>query len=528
MRKSFCMLFILMGITDDVTAQDTELIDVAAGSRVGDTIRGPITVQLRNINRLRYRVRVTRTSETVPADLSMRLNRRNGQAVIPAFSDATLGDGGYTPSMAGNLLLASLSADAVEAASGAENLAVNAIEGEDSVNIERTMSLPDHFWMVIDAVYDANRQWNALQRRMNAIMDTTSATMDSLNTVVLSSNEVLATSGASELVRKIRSLDGRVSQTMSLSWPEEETGRVLESIAGAVRAMSDLEENEKFAEWLEENENTRMHSDLASLVSDIIQASNRLYTEQRPPRALVEMRGRLKQWEPLLLELQRGEGGFAHDEAVGCGSSIGGTRYETIRLSRSDRWQSVVDENDGSNQAEVAETIVTVECPSRFTVSIGGVLSFVDTNEYDILPAEEEDIGQEGEAVTSTVNRVVRTRQSGVKQSAVVVVTGRIYSLWMLQFHLAVGTVVSHGTGDDDAGDVVRLLGRSVGSEYMVGGSISVGDVLFVSPMWHFAEVGKLEGDSPLWKRVPAGVTKVPVVRSIDPSFGLAVTLRLR
>ena len=62
----------------------------------------------------------------------------------------------------------------------------------------------------------------------------------------------------------------------------------------------------------------------------------------------------------------------------------------------------------------------------------------------------------------------------------------------------------------------------------MLGPSISVDDVLFVSPMWHFVRTTRLPDEVEVNEPLPVGVTELPLVKDVQSRFGVALTLRVR
>ena len=222
-----------------------------------------------------------------------------------------------------------------------------------------------------------------------------------------------------------------------------------------------MEAQEGFDEWREIEASDQMYLQFERSYRDLV--SQLANVRRSEPDDIAASRRELQEWMPLLSSLAESEeDAFSHSERVTCNAFSGDTKYVTLQLSRSDRTSSRIPSSQGQEGPQATDTIVTVRCPSRFSVSIGGVVSFVETKEYDIRSSNEASTSEEGDSGASVVNRPVLTGESGIKQSPVVMVTGRVHSGGIIQFHIAVGTVINIGSTEENT-DVVRLLGGIVG-----------------------------------------------------------------
>lgn len=62
-------VFCLFVVPFSARAQDV-VIDLVVSQRVTDTIRGPATIVLKNVNRLRYNTAITRNITAIPVEIS--------------------------------------------------------------------------------------------------------------------------------------------------------------------------------------------------------------------------------------------------------------------------------------------------------------------------------------------------------------------------------------------------------------------------------------------------------------------------
>ena len=192
---TYCMTFTSIASAE---AQTTEVINVAAALRSGDTIRGPITITLRNINRLRYNTRIVRQSTTVPLDLS--LSSLLGSS--SQLSGATPGTPFREMPRTVTDELATLGLMAFGAADSLRQSADSTQPGGDRPSLT-VVSIANDFSDAISAVLRAYEDWETIQDAIRVHEDSTRAAAASLNNLVLSSDHILTIGGASALLTRI-------------------------------------------------------------------------------------------------------------------------------------------------------------------------------------------------------------------------------------------------------------------------------------------------------------------------------------
>lgn len=535
-------------VPSTATAQTELIVNIAALTGKHDTIRGPVTVRLTSLNRLRYNIRVTREVTVVPSDFSVPSLLRSpiSFAFVQDYGNPWSAGFPSIPRVGSDASLPELLRTAQRGLAQARADSVATPQNDAAIARLRVAA---RFVDLVREVRDAAREWEFVNADANAVADTVNASIALLNNLVLESDGFLRGDGATALLPRINLVKEAIGHAISLSWPAEGMEAAIMLTDSLTRAWEDLKGIEGYAEWHEfvtsfnENapflETQTMYDRLGQIISV---TKNTQSHAQHSGVDFSDKQQALNVWIDLLESLvESGADAFSHVESVECNARLGGTEYVTLEVVRSDRAKaSFVGEPPGSGSvqqriedsgtdSEVSQAVATVECPSSVSVSVslGWVASRVDTKKYGTIASGESRADPQGEAVLSTVNRVIVKEQSKFKQSAVVVVSAQFARAGRWGFHVATGAVVE-GNGGAEGTDVVRLFGGSLGSEFMVGLSVSIENVIFISPMYHFVRTAQLSGEIELGEPLPAGVAEVPLVREVKPSVALAVTLRVK
>jgi hypothetical protein len=147
--------------------------------------------------------------------------------------------------------------------------------------------------------------------------------------------------------------------------------------------------------------------------------------------------------------------------------------------------------------------LVTINCPSAFSISGGLAISFVPTQNIGLIPAATS--GTYTFGVTKTTNQSVMP---------IAMVHARLYSY--RSFALQAGFGVAVHTQDDSAG--------GTGAEYLLGLGVSLFRTIYITPGWQSGRTTALSPGYSLGGTVPSGVTAAPLVNGYSPGFGLALT----
>lgn len=524
-----CVIFVVIGLhllTPPATnAQDT--FDLASASRAADTIRGPVTIRLINVNRLRYNIQIARTATAVPLDLrpptwlagfpssasQVSFTTPSGDQDIPSHLE--LFSGILSAAIALPFDLRQLELPRTPVPMPEDTAIVNAVrdfhEARDSA--EQQIQL-------------ASTTLMRVQEQVRTLVTTSNASIDSLTTLLLASDHVLERVGANGLLPRmadVRTALGDIFQELSILRDGVDTLRMsIQQGRLSLRGLrSILNDAPAIGQYLHDD----VVDALVGYLDEVERGAVAIDDHQ------LELKGSLqvaRDWHYLLESLLgRGEKAFVHIESVKCNSPFPGGAYVTLKVSQTDRGTPQVASSQGADTVTESRTIVAVKCPPRFHVSAGWLATRVDLVEYGTMAVPEEAVN--GDPAVATVNRVILVEESESKQSPILMVTGRLWnwSLWgaPLGLHLAVGTLIDFG-GKDQSEDVVKLLGGSLGSEFVVGGSVSLADMLFVSPVVHFVETSTLSPEIQLGMPLPAGISEVPLVKHVKSRFALAATLR--
>ena len=194
---------------------------------------------------------------------------------------------------------------------------------------------------------------------------------------------------------------------------------------------------------------------------------------------------------------------FSVQRNVACHTIGNETKTIGVALNRTDLSPMLT----GAIPTTVAATspLVTVNCPSAFSVSGGLAISFVPTNNFGLIPAAT--------AGTSTFGVTKTTNQSVMP---IAMVHARLYSY--RSFAVQAGFGVAAHTQDDTAG--------GTGAEYLLGLGVSLFRTIYITPGWQSGRTATLSPGYSLGEgRIfLSGVTAPPLVNGYSSGFGLAVT----
>ena len=492
-RPGLLCVFVALQLLTAPAANAQVIIDLAAATRATDTIRGPVTIRLINVNRFRYNVAIGRRVVELPLDLAVPAQLRR-----PTFGEGPASSAGER-----------------RIAPSGETTVPDTIAILQDTAFLRTVGQPyQNMVALLDTLRTAT---NPLQEVIASITIDVNHSNLMLSRLLRTSDDILAVGGPDALLANIELLyEEQVAILTTVSGFRDGLSRFGAVLSNAELSLRDLQAVME-DQWPE----------LFRGLRDGIQAVHDKYRNAEQFAHSLQM-DQMARWNTLLGTLVSvGREAFTHIESIKCNSSFAGGAYVTLTISQADRGAPQMESGQPADTVTDSQPVVTVRCPPRFHVSAGWLATRVDIVEYGAMAVPRE--GVNDDPSVTTVNRVILVRESKNKQSPILMVTGRLWnwSLWgsPLGMHLAVGTLVDIG-GKDQSEDIVKLLGGSLGSEFVVGGSLSLADILFFSPVVHFVETSTLSPEVQLGMPLPAGVSEVPLVRHVKSRFGLAATLR--
>lgn len=186
---------------------------------------------------------------------------------------------------------------------------------------------------------------------------------------------------------------------------------------------------------------------------------------------------------------------------VACHTIGNETKSIAVSLNRTDLAPLLT----GSTPTAVTSpgVLITVTCPSPFSVSAGLAMSFVPTKSYGLIP------GSTAGAYTFGI-----TKTTNLSAMPIAMVHARLYSFGTTSVQAGFG-VAAH-TQDDSAG--------GTGAEYLLGVGVSLFRTIYITPGWQMGRTTQLSTGYALGGAVPSGMTAPPLVNGYSSGFGMAIT----
>lgn len=470
------------------------VVNAATEQFSGDKVRGPATIELRNLNVLRYDIRVGRDVTFSPGpDLKLPFI-----PPIPGQAEQT-NPGGGTGGAVG--------------ISGINNCA--AISNEFNAAVRRLNDIET------EKARDVNREIGRVSGRV------TRAKSD-LEALVSASDSILATGGASAIIDNLTPLvgassggTGTVDDALSAQWPddkiEELLGR-LDILRNDFVALPTRFTNTAcdFSTWIKvEPANKTAYEGALARITELqnqlgglrnANASNATGTAFR------EAQNKLRLWRPILVGVRNGGvAGFSRRVPVGCGFAFDNNKETKVKLVKRDRLGE-------AGAAPVNEEIVTVVCSSPLSVSAGFGFSNVNEREFVFVPSTKTVTDANGQTSQTVISRFGFKNNSSFRTLPVILLNTRIWEPNdTIALHASTGAAVDIKTGQG-----------GTDLEFIVGPSISFWRSFFVTSGLHIGRVPKLAGGFELNQEVPTGISEPPIEKTWKKGFVTTFTYKIR
>ena len=441
-------------------------VNVAVEQTSGDIIRGPATIELKNLNGLRYDIRVGQTSSfTAGPDLAFPL--------IPAISSPMA-----APSEGASI----------------ENVVAGKFPG------------------IMSAYGTVRDRWTNGQgiAISNAIQKVNDAS-DSLTGLILASDSILQQSGGLGLIAQINPVETAVTEALMVAWPvnQIEVEAVASSLDQIELQLLALRAEADWESWYMDAENKLSYDSWFASIREF-QTSVRSFGQGSERETNFRTaQAKLRPWNPILQNLSTGEGAFTHSVRVGCGFAFAQTKSTKVEIIKRDRSME--------DASESREEIVTVECTTP--LSISGGIGFSSINEKDIafVQSKKETTDADGQTTTTAVNQFGVENQSDVRTVPLLLLNTRIIEKGGFGLHASAGTAVDIKTGE---------AGTDI--EFVFGPSVSLWRSLFLTLGWHRGRAAELAGGFEIGQEVPSSVSAPPLQKSWQDGFVFAFTYKIR
>lgn len=327
----------------------------------------------------------------------------------------------------------------------------------------------------------------------NAITSVNKAVADITSVVSMSDTVFQESKGTDSVLAQVEVVRGRLAPARAATYkPLEDFVTKLTNMQNALQKL------EIDNPALGEPAKTLLGNEMASVSSMLATASAYLPNADKSVN-YIKQRQIFEFWDDRLSKVTAAE--FVVRQNVACETLAHETKSIGIALSRIDLSPTL----SGSMPVSVSPTsaLVTVTCPSAFSVSGGLAISFVKTQTYGLIPTST--------AGTSTFGITKITNQSLMP---IAMVHARLYGYRHVALHAGFG-VAAHAQ-DDAAG--------GTGAEYLLGLGVSLFRTIYITPGWQSGRTAALSPGYSLGQTAASGVTAAPLVNGYSSGFGLAIT----
>jgi hypothetical protein len=193
---------------------------------------------------------------------------------------------------------------------------------------------------------------------------------------------------------------------------------------------------------------------------------------------------------------------FAMPFRATCDFAFSRTKTTVVQLK-------VVDKTPGTTSNPTTITLITVECTSPFSVSVGVAFSTIGEREFAIQPAPVSP------GSTTTQNTFVEITDSATHPLPLAMIHVRLHETgnklsWHGSFGLA-GNIRGQGSGGSNA-------------EFLMGPSLGLFRAVFLTPGLYIGQKVSLGAGFQTNGPVPPSITQPPLQKSYKPAFGFAIT----
>ncbi|MGH9752527.1 MAG: hypothetical protein ACREA2_07055 [Blastocatellia bacterium] len=468
------------------------IIDTSVNIK-GERVRGPKTIRLINLNRIRYKVEVgTETTDLAGPSLALPF--------IPQFPEA--GDPQPNPeSRQLSLLNRFLQEMPGQKAKGKEE--------KDSKSAGEIAG-DDQFEKVRQTLFDIETK-SIVNKVSNPIADALNKTrlaVNATNGLVRVSDDLLI-KGASQFLSQLATVISKIEEAQKPLWPDPAINELLGSLSGQKTTLLAIP-----ADWLAIPINKTRY-DSANALIDQLREKLLSFSHNNDPNSLAgkfdEAQKKLEDWRTIFEAAQEaGKKFFTQDIDVGCGFVFAGSKQTKLNLTRKDRLAPE------DSQAETRE-LVTVECSAPLSISGGFGLSTLEEQEFALVQSTKTVADAAGKPTEVLVNRLGFKNQSSFRTLPVLMLNTRLWEPSdTYALHASIGAAVNFK----------GQVGTDV--EFIVGPSLSLKRAMFITPGLHVGRVSKLAGGFKIGDEAPTGVSEPPLEKSWRPRFAVSVTFKIR
>lgn len=498
--------------------------------RRGDTpevIRGPVTLALVKLNKVRYDIAVgQQVTITDGPDLSLAGLIPDFSAAVPEVAAAAEGSAQEARDATEHLLTAGTPEERREALARLQRasaaIACPPTTGELDDQIKAFGDC-----LAVEAGRVANLLANAKDARANL-----NNRLQSVGKLVAQSDQtLLAESGADRLATlvnvEIDGIAGDLTATAAL-WPSpKQVADRRAAIEELAKALADLpiepspQRQELWSDWIKETPNYIRYRELQAGAQKLLDALKALDKDSEIDKAYHDLVAKLKSWQGLLHGLGD-KNAYAICIPVRCGYPFFEEKHFDYTLTLVDR--TVEDKTKNKSTEKLARVV----CPSNFTVSGGITLSYITERDFGFVaslpdpPMTEPANGNGGddeEPPPALVTRIGIENQGEEQINPAVLISTRLYSFddaGAYGLHLTAGSMADFDNPDG---------GLRFG--YLLGVTFSFKDNFLLTGGYAASRVPSLAGGFNVGDIQPSGLDEVPVTKEWEFDWVVGVSYKL-
>jgi hypothetical protein len=451
-------------------------LDLTADQLATETVKGPVTLEFKNVNRLRYEVKIGSTVTLTPGpDISPF-------RFVPAVPTAA-----PTPTTP--------AAPTPPPGPAVHELAVTPLD------------------VVNDRVQRIKRDLAAQRTEVNRLLGLARTALSGLDTqlkeverLVRESDSTLASGGEQALLSLVQTREAAVRAALpNLVWPDPDSLRNTRSAVSALAAeLAELPLVEPaFSQWAQAGDNRDLFRGLQSFAKQLLANLDTLEAGSEQRKAFDKQLADLVSWHGILTR-NLGNRSFHETIPVRCGYPFVESKRTQFKVVKADRLEA------DKTKATRESVLITVDCPTSVTVSGGIGVTDIDETDIKLISAPSDD-------GSKTVTRIAFEDRGDKQVNPLFLINTRLTEGQGCNWHLAAGTVLD-----------IDNPSSNVALGYVLGPSLSLRDNIYLSAGIQFGRVAKLTGGAYEGQIVPEGLAKPPIERSWDHSWFFAVSFKIR
>lgn len=322
--------------------------------------------------------------------------------------------------------------------------------------------------------------------------------LSSITTVVTMSDVIFQQAdGVQKILGQVRSSDLQTNIASARSAKFQTSEQLYKQAIALQNTALDLQLNHAPTA---DPDKTRLTAELAA-IKDIIDALSAYLPNADKTTAYIKQRQIFLLWDDRIAHLTADD--FIVKRNVGCHTFGNQTKAINVVLNRTDMLPTLT--GTAPTSTDSSSALVTVNCPSPFSISGGMEMSFLKTYSYGLVPTTTPGSFTYGMIKTTTFSPM-----------PIAMLHERLLESKDRKLALQLGFGVAAHTQDASAG--------GTGAEYLLGLGISLYHAIYITPGWHLGRTATLSPGYKLGDPVASGVTAAPLVNGYSSGFGLAVT----